>query len=215
MIQTGGYQAILHGHAGGYRSHILPEGQWTVWHGTTRQEAFLPHVDWRQEPTQAYYMATDPWPLAVLLHTISAPSKRQEPGWVNPTKLVWCPAQEEHLRAAWHGNAIRTTDVPHLQAGPIRHACPATTLVVAQRGQQSPRWAVCIFSPANARIAACDPERLPGPEALIRVADCARVIVKALREGEHHALPLQAHLKENARAAKPGVWLVAALPPDL
>ena len=45
MIQTAGYQAILHGHAGGYRSHILAEGQCTIWHGTTRQGALPPHVD--------------------------------------------------------------------------------------------------------------------------------------------------------------------------
>ena len=152
---------------------------------------------------------------AILLHTISAPSKRQEPGWANPPTLVWSPDQEEHLRAAWHGDAIRTTDVPDLHAGPITHARPAATLAVAQRGQQSPKWVVCMFSPADAHIAVCDPEHLPGPEAVIRVADCARVIVKALREGEHHALLLQARLKDNGRAARPGVWPAAALPADL
>ena len=36
VIATAGYQAILHGHTGGYRSHILAEGKWTVWHGTAR-----------------------------------------------------------------------------------------------------------------------------------------------------------------------------------
>ena len=90
VLQTAGYQAILHGHAGGYRSHVLAGGRWTVWHSTARQGAFppLPHVDWQQGPTQAYYMSADPWPLAVLLHTVSAPNKRQEPGWVNPPALV-------------------------------------------------------------------------------------------------------------------------------
>ena len=72
-----------------------------------------------------------------------------------------------------------------------------------------------MFSPADAHIAVCDPERLLGPEAVIRVADCARVIVKALRKGEHHALLLQACLKDNARAAKPGGWPAVALPADL
>ena len=62
---------------------------------------------------------------------------------------------------------------------------------------------VCMFSPADAHMAVCDPEGLPGPEAVIRVADCARLIVKALQEGEYHALLLQARLKDNARAAKP------------
>ena len=30
VLQGAGYQAILHGHAGGYQSHILAEGRWTV-----------------------------------------------------------------------------------------------------------------------------------------------------------------------------------------
>ena len=217
VLQTAGYQAIVHGHAGGYRSHILAGGRWAVWHSTARQGAFPPlsHVDWRQGPTQAYYMSADPWPLAVLLHAVSAPNKRQEPGWVNPPALVWSPDQEEHLRAAWQGDAIRATDVPDLHAGPITHARPAATLAVAQRGQQNPQWVVCMFSPADAHVVVCDPERLPGPEAVIRVADCTRMIIKALREGEHHALLLQVRLKDNARAARPGVWPAAAHPADL
>ena len=217
VLQTAGYQAILHGHAGGYRSHVLAGGRWTVWRSTARQGAFppLPHVDWQQGPTQAYYMSADPWPLAVLLHTVSAPNKRQEPGWVNPPALVWSPDQEEYLRAAWQGDAIRATDVPDLNAGPITHARPAATLVVAQQGQHNPQWVVCTFSPADAHIVVCDPERLPGPEAVVRVADCTRMIVKALREGEHHALLLQVRLKDNARAARPGVWPAAAYPADL
>ena len=217
VLQTAGYQAIVHGHAGGYRSHVLAGGRWAVWHSTARQGAFPPlsHVDWRQGPTQAYYMSADPWPLAVLLHTVSAPNKRQEPGWVNPPALVWSPDQEEHLRAAWQGDAIRATDVPDLHAGPITHARPAATLAVAQRGQQNPQWVVCMFSPADAHVVVCDPERLPGPEAVIRVADCTRMIIKALREGEHHALLLQVRLKDNARAARPGVWPAAAHPADL
>ena len=72
-----------------------------------------------------------------------------------------------------------------------------------------------MFSPADAHIAVCDPERLPGPEAVIRVADCARMIVKTLQEGEHHALLLRVRLKDNAKAAKPGVWPAAAHPADL
>ena len=67
MIQAAGYQAILHGHAGGYRSHILPEGKWTMWHGGTRQGAFPLQVNWWQAPTGAYYMAADPWPLAPMI----------------------------------------------------------------------------------------------------------------------------------------------------
>ena len=212
VLQAAGYQAILHGHAGRYRSHILAGGRWTVWHGTARQGAFppQPHDDWQQGPTQAYYMTADPWPLAVLLHTVSAPNKRQAQGWTHPPALVGSPHQEKHLRAAWQGDAIRATDVPDLHAGPITHARPASTLAVAQRGQQNPQWVVCMFSPADAHIAVCDPERLPGPEAVVRVADCTRMIVKALREGEHHALLLQVRLKDNAKAAKPGVWPPAA-----
>ena len=180
VLQTAGYQTILHGHAGEYRSHVLVGDRWTVWHSTARQGGFppLPHVDWQQGPTQAYYMSVDPWPLAVLLHTVSAPNKRHEPAWFNPPALVWSPDQEEHLRAAWQGDAIRATDVLDLHAGPITHARPAATLAVAQRGQQNPQWVVCMFSPADAHIVVCDPERLPGPEAVIRVADCTRMIVK-------------------------------------
>ena len=217
MLQATGYQALLHGHAGRYRSHILAEGRWTVSHGTARQGAFpsQPHVDWQQGPTQAYYMTADPWPLAVLLHTVSAPNKSQKRGWANSPKLVWSPNQEEHLRAAWQGDAIRATDVPDLHARPITHARLAATLAVAQRGQQNPQWVVCMFSPADAHIAVCDPERLPGPEAVVRVGDCARMIVKALREGKHHALLLQVLLKDNAKAAKPGVWPAVAHPADL
>ena len=217
VLQTAGYQAILHGHAGGYRSHVLTRGRWTVWHGTARQGAFprQPDVDWQQGPTQAYYMTADPWPLAVMLHTVPAPYKRQEPGWVNPPALIWSPDQEEHLRAAWQGDAIRATDVPDLHAEPIRHARPAATLAVAQWGQQNPQRVVCMFSPADAHIVVCNPERLPGPEAVVRAADCTRMIVKALREGEHHALLLQVRLKDNARAARPEVWPAAPHPPDL
>ena len=47
------------------------------------------------------------------------------------------------------------------------------------------------------------------------MADCARVIVKALREGEHHALLLKVPLKDNAKAAKPRPWPAAARPTDL
>ena len=215
VLQTAGYQAILQGHAGGYRSHILAGGRWTVWHGTARQGAFPPHVDWQQEPTWAYYMTADPCPLAVLLHTVSAPSKWQEPRWTDPPTLVWSPDQEEHLRAAWQGDAIRATDVPHLHEGPTTHARRAATLAVAQRGQQNPQSVVCMFSPADAHIAVCGPGRLPGPEAVICVEDCAHMIVKALREGEHHALLLQVCLRNNAKAAKPGVWPAAAPPADL
>ena len=160
-------------------------------------------------------MSADPWPLAVLLHTVGAPNKRQELGWVNPPALVWSPDQEEHLRAAWQGDAIRATDVPDLHAGRITHARPAATLAVAQGGQQSPQWVVCMLSSAVAHIVVCDPERLPGPKAVVRVADCTRMIVKVLREGEHHALLLQVRLKDNARAARPGVWPAAAHPADL
>ena len=160
-------------------------------------------------------MTADPWLLAVLLHTVSAPKKRQEPGWVNPPALVWSPDQEEHLRAAWQGDAIRAPDVPDLHTGPITHARPVATLAVAQQGQQNPQWVVCMFIPADAHIVVCDPERLPGPEAVVRVADRTRMIVKALREGAHHTFLLHVLLKDNARAARPGVWPAAAHPTDL
>ena len=88
VLQTAGYQAILHGHAGGYRWHVLAGGRWTVWHSTARQGAFppLPHVNWQQGPNQAYYMSADPWPLAVLLHTVSAPKKEAGTGMGQPPR---------------------------------------------------------------------------------------------------------------------------------
>ena len=128
---------------------------------------------------------------------------------------MWSPDQEEHLRAAWQGDAIRATDVPDLHAGRITHARTAATLAVALRGQQNPQSVVCMFSPADAHIVICDPERLPGPKAVVSVADCTRMIVKALREGKHHALVLQVRLRDNARAARLGVWPAAAHPADL
>ena len=67
--------------------------------------------------TQAYYTTAEPWPLAPLRHTTSALNRRQEPGWGNPPTWIWNPDQEEYVRAAWHGNAIHTTDVPDLNAG--------------------------------------------------------------------------------------------------
>ena len=48
---------------------------------------------------------------------------------------IWNPNQEEHLRAAWHGDAVRAKDLLDLHAGPITHACPAASLAVAQRGR--------------------------------------------------------------------------------
>ena len=89
-------------------------------------------------------MTADPWPLAVLLRTISAQDKKQEPGWANPPKLVWSPDQEEHLRAAWQGDAIRATDVPDLHAGPVTGptACVLSSRRCALSGwwKGVPRW---------------------------------------------------------------------------
>ena len=209
MLQAAGYQAILHGRPGGYRSHILAGGRWTVWHGTARQGAVPPHLDWQQHPNEAYYVTADPWPLAVLLHTISAPNKKKGP----PPHTGLEPRAG---RASTGGTARRR----HQDRGQSRHPRaahhaqpPGTTLAVAQQGQQGPQWVISMFSPADAHMAVCDPERLPGPEAVVCVADCARVIVKALQEGEHHALLVQVCLKDNAKAAKPGLWPAAARPP--
>ena len=60
MLQVAGYQAILHGLARGYQSHILADGKWTIWHTNARQTAFSPHTDWWEAPTQACYMTADP-----------------------------------------------------------------------------------------------------------------------------------------------------------
>ena len=120
VLQTAGYQAILHGHAGAYRSHVLTGGRWTVWHCTARQGAFppLPHVDWQQGPTQAYYMLADPWPLAVLLHTVGAPNKRHEPGWVNPPRA----SLEPRPGGASTGRVAGRRHQGHGRPGPPRGA---------------------------------------------------------------------------------------------
>ena len=55
-----------------------------IWHGTTRQGALPPHVDWQQAPAQAYCMVADPWPLAVLLQTIYAPKQATGTGLGQP-----------------------------------------------------------------------------------------------------------------------------------
>ena len=72
-----------------------------------------------------------------------------------------------------------------------------------------------MFSPADAHIVVCDPERFPGPEAVVRGADCTCMIVKAPPEGEHHALPLQVLLKDKTRAARLGLLPAAAHLADL
>ena len=118
VLQTAGYQAILHGHAGGYRLHVLTGGRWTVWHSTARQGAFppLPHVDWQQGTTQANYMSADPWLLAVLLHTVGAPNKRQEPGQPPRTSL------EPRPGGAPAGRVAGRPHQGHRRPGPPRGA---------------------------------------------------------------------------------------------
>ena len=127
------------------------------------------------------------------MHTISAPGRRQELGSANPLTLILRPKEEEHLPAAWHGNAICANNVPHLQAGPITHARPALALGLAQRRRHSLMWVVCMFSPADTHIVFCDPQ-LPGPGATTRMAECASVVVKALKEGDHYAFLLHLRL---------------------
>ena len=82
-----------------------------------------------------------------------------------------------------------------------------------QRGQQNPKWVVCMFSPADAHIAICDLQRLLGPEATICVAESPRVIPKGLQQGDHHPLLLQARLKDHDGAAKPRLRPEAVLLP--
>ena len=112
-----------------------------------------------------------------------------------------------------NGDAIQSTDVSDLQAGPITHARAAATGAVVERGQQSPKWLGCMFSQVDANIVICNPQPLPGPEAAIRMPDCRWVIVKALKEGDHHALLLKARHIDHAKASKPGPWPEAASRP--
>ena len=92
VLQTAGYQAILHSHAGGYRSHVLAGGCWTVWHSTAWQGAFppLPHVDWQQGPPRPTICRRTPgrWQSC---YTPSAPPTRgrNRDGSIPPH---WCGA---------------------------------------------------------------------------------------------------------------------------
>ena len=156
-------------------------------------------------------------PLAASRPATEAQRPQQEAG----TRVGQPPHADLEPRpgGASTGRMARRRHQDHGRSGPPRGAshapCPAATLPVAQRGQQNPQWVVCMFSPADAHIAICDFERLPGPEAVIRVAHCAGMIVKALREGEHYALLLQVRVKDNTKAANPGVWPAAARLADL
>ena len=125
VLQAARYQAILHGHAGEYRSHILAGGRWSVWHGTARKGAFppQPHVDWQQGPTQAYYMTADPWPLAVLLHTVSAPKQKAGTG-LGPTPRT---GLEPRPGGACMGRMAGRRHQGHRRPGPphgANHASP-------------------------------------------------------------------------------------------
>ena len=105
VLQAAGYQVILHGHAGGYRSHILARGRWTVLHGTARQGAFPPYVDWQQEPGQAYYMTADPWPLA---EENKKPRKRRTAEKNKAKNRLFRPQKppKKFYAAVWRGRKI-------------------------------------------------------------------------------------------------------------
>ena len=217
VLQTAGYQAILHGHAGGYRSHVLAGGRWTVWHSTARQGAFppLPHINWQQGPTQAYYMSADPWPLAVLLHTVSAPNKRQEPGWVSPPRT----GVEPRLGGASTSRVAGRRHQGHGRPGPPRGANharppggypgdgstgtaePAVGGLHVQPGGRAPRR---LRPRANAGARSRDPRGRLHPHDR-----------QGVTGGRTPRLMLQVRLKDNARAARPGVWPAAAHPADL
>ena len=183
VLQTAGYQAIIHGTPEGTGRTSWPEadglsGTAPPGKGHSRP---CPTSTGDRGPPRPTICRRTPGRWRSCYTPSAPPTRGRNRGGVNPPTLVWSPDQEEHLRAAWQGDAIRATDVPDLHAGPITHARPAATLAVAQRGQQNPQWVVCMFSPADAHIVVCDPERLPGPEAVIRVAYCTRMIIKALR----------------------------------
>ena len=46
VVQAASYQAVLHGFTGGYRSHVLSHGKWTIWHSSPWKKAFPPARDW-------------------------------------------------------------------------------------------------------------------------------------------------------------------------
>ena len=63
-----------------------------------------------------------------------------------------------------------------------------------------------MLSEEGAHIIIGNLQRLRGPEAAIRMANCACVMLKVLKEGTHHTLLLQARLKDHTKAAKPWLW---------
>ena len=74
----------------------------------------------------------------------------------------------------------------------------------------------CGLSALYPHIVVWNPQRLAGPEATIRMADCASVVVKAPKRGNHYTVLLQARPRDHAKAVKAGVCPEAALlPPDL
>ena len=217
VLQTAGYQAILHGHAGGYRSHVLAGGRWAVWQSTARQGAF-PAPTPRRLATGAHpgllYVGG---PLAA-----GGPvTHRQRPQQEAGTGVGQPPhtGVEPRPGGASTGRVAGRRHQGHGRPGPPRganHARPPSGYPGGgPTGTAEPQWVVCMFSPADAQIVVCDLERLLGPEAVIRVADCTCMIIKALREGVHHALLLQVRLKDNARAARLGVLPAAAHRADL
>ena len=169
----------------------------------------LSYWDSRHAPTQPYYMTAQPYPLVVLMQPSMPPASGGTRSGPAPPPWSGIPTTRTTCRPRGTARAIQTMDIRDLHAGRITTR-PAATLAVAQRGA---KWVVYPFSQADAHIVICDPPGLPGHEATVPPGNSPCVIVKALKEGKHHALLLQACLKEHAKAAKPGVWPGAALLP--
>ena len=217
VLQTAGYQAILHGHAGGYRSHVLAGGRWTVWHSTARQGAFppLPHIDWQQGPTLAYNMSADPWPLAVLLHTVSAPKQEAGTGMGQPPRTGVDPrpggastGRVAGRRHQGHGRPGPPRGANHARppgdypgGGPTGTAEPTVGGLHVQPGGRAHRR-LRPRAPAGARSR--------GPRGRLYPHDR-----QGATGGRTPRPPAPGQAEGQARAARPGVWPAAAHPADL
>ena len=204
VLQAASYQAVLHGLPGGYCSHVLADGEYTIWHSHPRQGTFPPPKDLRQARTQAYYKTVETRPLAFLMHTIIAPSRRQGPVWANSS--TWIPTRMSTCEPLGRATPFTPQMSRNSTQDPSRMPAQQPISRSRKRGGRSAMWVVCMFSPADAHIVAWDPQHLPRPEATIRMADCAGVVVKALKEDNHYVLLLHVRLRHDPKAAKPGVW---------
>ena len=176
-VQAAGHQAIPNGFAGGYRSHILVVGKWTIWRSSARQAAFPPHTG----------LLHDGQPLAtgVLDAHHMCPHHAAATGVHKPSRLDLMPQPDRSRCMPRRGvmpSEQRTSRTSKRGQGCMpgrHHPRPGTTSAV------EPELDCVHVQPSRARIVICTPECLLRLEATILMAHCTLVVVKALKEGDH------------------------------